>query len=86
MQRPGEKINHTLVLGGEPGIGKDTLLEPVKHAVGHWNWHEITPLQLIGRTTEFLKSIVLRVNEDGATWVMAVASTATGSMTTARTS
>jgi hypothetical protein len=33
-QRPGEKINHMLVLGGKPGIGKDTLLEPVKRAVG----------------------------------------------------
>jgi hypothetical protein len=63
VQRPGEKINHALVLGGPPQIGKDTLLEAVKHGVGHWNWHEVTSLQLIGRTTEFLKSIVLRVNE-----------------------
>src|SRR5262249_26513815 len=29
VQRPGEKINHALVLGGLQGIGKDTLLEPV---------------------------------------------------------
>ena len=34
VQRPGEKINHALVLGGPPGVGKDTLLEPVKRAVG----------------------------------------------------
>ena len=31
------KVNHALVLGGEPGIGKDTLIEPVKGAVGPWN-------------------------------------------------
>src|SRR5205807_557200 len=31
VQRPHEKINHALVLGGAQGIGKDTLLEPVKH-------------------------------------------------------
>ena len=31
---PHEKINHALVLGGKQGIGKDTLLEPVKQAVG----------------------------------------------------
>src|SRR5262245_13849739 len=37
VQRPGEKINHALLLGGDPGIGKDTMLEPVKHAVGPWN-------------------------------------------------
>ena len=34
VQQPGEKINHALVLGGAQGIGKDTLLEPVKEAVG----------------------------------------------------
>ena len=34
VQRPHEKINHGLVLGGLQGIGKDTMLEPVKHAVG----------------------------------------------------
>ena len=38
-----EKINHALVLGGEQGIGKDTLLEPVKHAVGPWNFDEVSP-------------------------------------------
>ena len=32
-----QKINHALVLGGLQGIGKDTMLEPVKHAVGPWN-------------------------------------------------
>jgi hypothetical protein len=34
VQRPADKINHALVLGGAQGIGKDTLLEPIKHAVG----------------------------------------------------
>src|ERR1019366_8451569 len=43
VQRPGEKINHALVLGGKQGIGKDSLLEPVKEAVGRWNWREISP-------------------------------------------
>ena len=43
VQRPEEKINHALVLGGKQGIGKDTLLEPVKRAVGAWNWEEVSP-------------------------------------------
>jgi len=30
VQHPEDKINHAIVLSGEPGIGKDTLLEPVK--------------------------------------------------------
>lgn len=33
VQHPEQKINHALVLGGAQGIGKDTLLEPVKRAV-----------------------------------------------------
>ena len=40
VQRPHEKINHGLVLGGPQGIGKDTLLEPLKYAVGAWNFKE----------------------------------------------
>ncbi len=63
MQRPHEKINHALVLGGKQGIGKDTLLEPVKHAVGPWNFIEVSPQQVLGRFNGFLKSVILRVSE-----------------------
>ena len=52
-----------MVLGGNQGIGKDTLLEPVKQAVGPWNFAEVSPVQLIGRFNGFLKSVVLRVSE-----------------------
>jgi hypothetical protein len=60
---PQDKINHALVLGGAQGIGKDTLLEPLKHAVGPWNFHEVSPTQLLGRFNSFAKSVILRVNE-----------------------
>jgi hypothetical protein len=63
VQRAGEKINHALVLGGKQGIGKDTLLEPVKEAVGRWNWNEITPQQMLGRFNGFAQSVVVRINE-----------------------
>jgi hypothetical protein len=63
VQQPHEKINHALMLGGAQGIGKDTLLEPVKHAIGPWNFHEVSPTQLLGRFNSFAKSIILRVNE-----------------------
>jgi hypothetical protein len=62
-QRPGEKINHAIVLGGVQGIGKDTLLAPLKYAVGDWNFTDIGPLALIGRFNGFVKSVVLRINE-----------------------
>jgi hypothetical protein len=62
-QRPQDKLNHALVLGGEPGIGKDTLLEPVKHAIGPWNFQEASPVQVLGRFNGFLKSVILRISE-----------------------
>jgi hypothetical protein len=63
VQQPQDKINHALVLGGKPGIGKDTFLEPVKRAVGSWNFREILPEQALGRFNGFLKSTILRINE-----------------------
>jgi hypothetical protein len=62
-QRPHEKLNHALVLGGAQGVGKDTLLEGPRCAVGAWNFKEVSPQQLMGRFNGFLKSIILRVNE-----------------------
>src|SRR5262249_3505100 len=63
VQYPDEKINHALVLGGKQGIGKDSILEPVKAAVGPWNFHEASPNQVLGRFNGFLKSVILRVSE-----------------------
>jgi hypothetical protein len=63
VQRPADKINHALVLGGKQGIGKDTALEPVKRAVGPWNTAEVSPQILFGRFNSYLKSVILRVNE-----------------------
>ncbi len=63
VQQPHQKINHALVLGGSVGIGKDTLLEPVKRAIGPWNFAEVSPNQVLGRFNGFLKSVILRVSE-----------------------
>ena len=63
VQRPAEKINHALVLGGAQGIGKDSLLEPIKYAIGPWNFQDISPTHLLGRFNGFVKSVILRVNE-----------------------
>jgi Family of unknown function (DUF5906) len=63
VQHPQDKINHALVLGGAQGIGKDTMLEPAKHAVGPWNFSEVSPHHMLGRFNGFLKSVILRVNE-----------------------
>jgi hypothetical protein len=63
VQRPGDKCNHALVLGGLQGIGKDTLLEPLKAAIGPWNWQEISPAQMLGRFNGWAKAVVVRINE-----------------------
>jgi hypothetical protein len=63
VQRPQDKINHALVLGGKQGIGKDTLLEPVKYAIGAWNFIEAAPAHLLGRFNAFVKSVILRISE-----------------------
>jgi hypothetical protein len=63
VQRPQEKINHAIVLGGAQGIGKDTLLEPAKHAIGPWNFSEVSPQHMLGRFNGFVKSVILRVSE-----------------------
>ena len=63
VQQPGVKINHALVLGGEQGIGKDTVIEPVKHAIGPWNFEEIAPAAMLGRFNGFVKSVILRISE-----------------------
>jgi hypothetical protein len=63
VQRPGEKINHGIVLGGGQGIGKDTVLEPVKYAVGPWNVSEVSPTHLLGNFNGFVKSVILRISE-----------------------
>jgi hypothetical protein len=49
VQHPQVKLNHALVLGGPQGIGKDTLLEPVKRAIGPWNFSEVSPQHVLGR-------------------------------------
>jgi hypothetical protein len=63
VQCPQEKVNHALVTGGAPGIGKDTLFEPIKHAVGQWNFTEVSPSQMLGRFNSFAKSTILRISE-----------------------
>jgi hypothetical protein len=63
VQSPGVKINHGMVLGGPPGIGKDTMLQAVIEAVGSWNCSEISPAHLLGRFNGYVKSVILRVSE-----------------------
>ena len=51
------------MLGGGQGIGKDMALQPVKMAVGPWNFQEISPTNLLESFNPFVKAVVLRMNE-----------------------
>ena len=62
-QRPQEKINHALLMGGPQGIGKDTLLEPVKRAVGPWNFGEVSPGNMFDQFNPHVKSVIMRISE-----------------------
>lgn len=62
-QHPEDKINHALILGGAPGIGKDTILEGLKQAVGPWNFREVSPQDVMGPHNDFIKSVALRISE-----------------------
>ena len=63
VQKPREKINYGIVLTGPQGVGKDTLLAPVRRAVGEWNFAEASPHQITGSFNPFIKSVILRINE-----------------------
>lgn len=63
VQRPDQKCNHALVLIGEQGIGKDTVLYPVVQAIGRWNHRAISPQVLLGRFNGWQKTVLLQVNE-----------------------
>ena len=62
-QFPWQKVNHALVMGGPQGVGKDTILEPVKRAIASGNFKEISPKHLKGDFTEFVRAVILRINE-----------------------
>lgn len=63
IQFPGVKIVHALVLVGAPGIGKDTLLEPISHGLGSWNFKDIKPRDILGNNDEYRKCLLLRISE-----------------------
>jgi hypothetical protein len=64
VQQPQVKVNHALFLGGAPGIGKDTILEALRQAVGAWNMTEISPATLTATSFNgYAKGVVLRVSE-----------------------
>ncbi len=63
VQRPDVKINTAIVIAGSPKIGKDSLLEPIKRAVGLHNCNDIDPDDLFSPYKPWLQSVMLCINE-----------------------
>lgn len=63
LQHPEIKINHAIVLGGATRIGKDTMLVPIRRALGAWNVREAKPIEIMGNFNPYMRSIVLIINE-----------------------
>lgn len=63
LQRPEVKVNHGIVISGGQGIGKDTMLLPLRYGVGLWNTAEIGPDNIEDRFNPFVQSVMLVVNE-----------------------
>jgi hypothetical protein len=68
VQFPQVKINHAFVLGGSVGIGKDTMMEPLKRAVGPWNFGERVRTKYLVASTSF-KGTLFFVSMKAVTWV-----------------
>jgi hypothetical protein len=62
-QHPHIKINHSLFMGGVPGIGKDTILEPIKRALGAWNFKETAAKNIFDAFNPWMRAVILRINE-----------------------
>ena len=63
IQRPEEKTNHGIVISGAQGIGKDTMLLPLRYGVGMWNVAEISPDAIEEKFNGYLRSVMLVINE-----------------------
>jgi hypothetical protein len=63
VQHPEIKINHGLLGSQFHGIGKDTLLEPVKRTLGSWNFKEVSAKNMFGNFNPWVRAVILRVSE-----------------------
>lgn len=63
LQRPDEKCNHAIVLAGQQGIGKDSMVLPLRHGVGAWNTSEIGPDDVQSQFNAYVKSVLIVINE-----------------------
>jgi hypothetical protein len=77
VQHPGDKINHALVLGGPPGIGKDTVLAALRQAVGPWSVQSISPPAFVAQFNAYARPSCWSSTRRATTSTTATSSTST---------
>jgi len=65
VQDPGVKINHGVVMAGDHGIGKDSILHPLRMAVGEENVESVRPKDLSSDYNPYVRSVLITVDELG---------------------
>jgi hypothetical protein len=63
VQRPEEKCNAAIVLSGSQRIGKDSVLAPVRAAIGLQNAKNIDPDDLFDLNNPWIETLMLTVDE-----------------------
>ena len=64
VQNVGKKIGHMLVLGGNEGIGKSTILQPLMFFLGEWNVKTVSIEEEIAKEwTDWRRNLFIVVNE-----------------------
>jgi len=64
VQNPGAKPSWHLVLGGRPGCGKDTILQPIIRALGEHNVAQIQASDLQNQWTDFLEGTAMVIVQE----------------------
>jgi hypothetical protein len=63
LQHIDDKVNFALIFGGNPYIGKDTLLHPIKRIFGSYNCATISPQNVMGDFNGFRESLLIHISE-----------------------
>jgi Bifunctional DNA primase/polymerase, N-terminal len=65
VQHPETKVLHCLVMGGATRIGKDTILKPVSHAIGPWNFKTTNAQTIMDepKYNGYLEAVICLINE-----------------------
>lgn len=64
VQRPGEKCNQAILFGGAPGIGKDSLLQPLILSVGTHNVRQPGGNELVKGFSDYLTDAQLLIVQE----------------------